>query len=142
MYRAISGILERKFLEGFRLADIPLDFLGRSATELEALDCLYNCKACDGMIFSDASYASEAEAGTLDALTAHNIRMFPLMPILQMDWQNSSTLLFREDDKCISWLDEQSKGCVVYVSFGGVISLTKEEIKEVASGLEASGLVG
>ncbi|MCO5559467.1 hypothetical protein L7F22_013067 [Adiantum nelumboides] len=56
-----------------------------------------------------------------------------------MDWRNNSTLLYREDDRCMSWLDRQPQGSVVYASFGSIIPLTKEEVQELALGLEACG---
>ncbi|MCO5609651.1 hypothetical protein L7F22_063881 [Adiantum nelumboides] len=56
-----------------------------------------------------------------------------------MDWWNNSTVLYREDDRCMSWLDRQLQGSVVYVSFGSIIPLTKEEVQELALGLEACG---
>ncbi|KAM7481185.1 hypothetical protein LguiB_005768 [Lonicera macranthoides] len=40
--------------------------------------------------------------------------------------------------KCLDWLDEQEVRSVIYVSFGTTISMTDEEIKELAIGLEKS----
>ncbi|XP_057784553.1 zeatin O-glucosyltransferase-like [Salvia miltiorrhiza] len=41
--------------------------------------------------------------------------------------------------ECLEWLDRQSSRSVIYVSFGSSISMTKEEIGELAAGLEQSG---
>ncbi|KNA14807.1 hypothetical protein SOVF_104190 [Spinacia oleracea] len=41
--------------------------------------------------------------------------------------------------ECLEWLDEQEKGSVIYVSFGSTTSLTDEQIKELANGLEICG---
>ncbi|XP_073282918.1 zeatin O-glucosyltransferase-like [Primulina huaijiensis] len=40
--------------------------------------------------------------------------------------------------KCLEWLDQQEPNSVIYVSFGTTTSLSDEEIKELASGLEQS----
>ncbi|XP_073132517.1 zeatin O-glucosyltransferase-like [Henckelia pumila] len=41
--------------------------------------------------------------------------------------------------KCLQWLDRQETNSVIFVSFGTTTSLSDEEIKELASGLEQSG---
>ncbi|OWM67264.1 zeatin O-glucosyltransferase-like [Punica granatum] len=41
--------------------------------------------------------------------------------------------------KCIEWLDRQSSNSVIYISFGTTIALSKEQIREIATGLESSG---
>ncbi|KAL7194425.1 hypothetical protein ACSBR1_034776 [Camellia fascicularis] len=41
--------------------------------------------------------------------------------------------------KCLEWLDKQDLKSVLYVSFGTTTSLTNQQIKELAIGLEQSG---
>ncbi|KAI7997118.1 Zeatin O-xylosyltransferase [Camellia lanceoleosa] len=41
--------------------------------------------------------------------------------------------------KCLEWLDKQDPKSVLYVSFGTTTSLTNQQIKELAIGLEQSG---
>ncbi|KAK9707123.1 hypothetical protein RND81_07G173800 [Saponaria officinalis] len=41
--------------------------------------------------------------------------------------------------ECLEWLDGQEKNSVIYVSFGTMTSITDEQIKELAEGLEKSG---
>ncbi|KAI7998295.1 Zeatin O-glucosyltransferase [Camellia lanceoleosa] len=41
--------------------------------------------------------------------------------------------------KCLEWLDKQEPKSVLYVSFGTTTSLTNQQIKELAIGLEQSG---
>ncbi|CAL5356512.1 unnamed protein product [Camellia sinensis] len=40
--------------------------------------------------------------------------------------------------KCLEWLDKQAPNSVLYVSFGSTTSMTDEQIKELAIGLEQS----
>eukprot|EP01018_Ginkgo_biloba_P008303 Gb_24439 [translate_table: standard] len=46
--------------------------------------------------------------------------------------------LRKQESDCLKWLDKQSPSSVVYVSFGSQCLLSKEQIQEVALGLEAS----
>ncbi|KAK8562374.1 hypothetical protein V6N13_019026 [Hibiscus sabdariffa] len=46
--------------------------------------------------------------------------------------------LLTEDDKCISWLNKQAPESVIYVSFGSLASIDKEELIEAAWGLANS----
>ncbi|KAE8675075.1 hypothetical protein F3Y22_tig00111701pilonHSYRG00079 [Hibiscus syriacus] len=49
-----------------------------------------------------------------------------------------STSILQEDAHCISWLDKQAPKSVIYVSFGSMASLSKQEIVEIAWGLANS----
>lgn len=46
----------------------------------------------------------------------------------------------RQEDKCLEWLDQQEVNSVLYISFGTTITLKDEEIKQLALGLEQSGI--
>ncbi|XP_062117768.1 zeatin O-xylosyltransferase-like [Humulus lupulus] len=49
--------------------------------------------------------------------------------------------VLRDEDKCLlEWLDEQEAKSVLYISFGTVTTLSDEQIKEIALGLEQSGV--
>ncbi|PPD96893.1 hypothetical protein GOBAR_DD06094 [Gossypium barbadense] len=43
--------------------------------------------------------------------------------------------LLTEDDKCISWLNKQAPKSVIYVSFGSIANIDKQELIEIAWGL-------
>ncbi|KAK7309518.1 hypothetical protein RJT34_06316 [Clitoria ternatea] len=43
-------------------------------------------------------------------------------------------------EECINWLESKATKSVVYVSFGSMVSLTTEQMEQVACGLEESGL--
>ncbi|KAI3472214.1 hypothetical protein Pfo_029702 [Paulownia fortunei] len=45
----------------------------------------------------------------------------------------------RTRHKCLEWLDKQEPNSVIFVSFGTTTSISHEEIKVIASGLERSG---
>ncbi|KDP31327.1 hypothetical protein JCGZ_11703 [Jatropha curcas] len=41
-----------------------------------------------------------------------------------------------EDSTCLSWLDKQPEGSVIYISFGSTTVITQKQFEELASGLE------
>ncbi|KAJ8528456.1 hypothetical protein K7X08_022148 [Anisodus acutangulus] len=47
----------------------------------------------------------------------------------------SSNSLWQEDESCISWLDTQPPKSVIYVSFGSIAGVTREELLEFWYGL-------
>ncbi|KAH7365561.1 hypothetical protein KP509_18G035100 [Ceratopteris richardii] len=126
--------------KGFRLKDIPIDFLGRSTSELKIIASMLDSRKEAGLVIN-TTYRLEAES--LDALSAEGLQVYPVGPMFTMDWKtnevHNDSSLHLEDEDCLRWLDGQPEGSVVYVAFGSIISLTKCEMQEVAMGLEASG---
>ncbi|KAJ9684459.1 hypothetical protein PVL29_016765 [Vitis rotundifolia] len=51
----------------------------------------------------------------------------------------SSSSFWEEDRSCIPWLDRQPSKSVIYVSFGSLAIITKEELREFWHGLVNSG---
>ncbi|KAJ0780162.1 putative trans-zeatin O-beta-D-glucosyltransferase [Helianthus annuus] len=67
--------------------------------------------------------------------TTKNWAIGPFNPVTISDHKNSSP----ESVNLFNWLDKQEPNSVIYVSFGTTVSLTDEEVKEIAFGLEESG---
>ncbi|KAG6578550.1 UDP-glycosyltransferase 83A1, partial [Cucurbita argyrosperma subsp. sororia] len=44
--------------------------------------------------------------------------------------------LWKEDDSCIRWLDQQPAGSVVYMAFGSSTDFNQEQSEEIAMGME------
>lgn len=59
----------------------------------------------------------------------------PLMPVLQPVARAS------KGSNLMEWLDKQREASVVFVSFGSETFLSREQVRELALGLEASGLM-
>ncbi|KAL3830161.1 hypothetical protein ACJIZ3_018963 [Penstemon smallii] len=57
----------------------------------------------------------------------------PIYPVGPLVRSGSS-----KDNECLKWLDEQPDGTVLYVSFGSGGTLSSEQLKELALGLEMS----
>ena len=43
-----------------------------------------------------------------------------------------------KSEECMEWLDNKPKGSVVYISFGSLVPLDKEQMEEIAYGLRDS----
>lgn len=68
-----------------------------------------------------------------DAIGLPVFSVGPLMPTVQSGADGS------EESELLKWLDRQRAGSVVFVSFGSQVFLSRDQIHELALGLEASG---
>ncbi|CAI9787533.1 unnamed protein product [Fraxinus pennsylvanica] len=59
----------------------------------------------------------------------------PFNPVVIPERKNSNS----RSHECLQWLDKQASNTVIFVSFGSTSSLSHEQIKELALGLENSG---
>ncbi|CAK9139915.1 unnamed protein product [Ilex paraguariensis] len=96
-----------------------------------------NVKMNSGRIYNTCRLI---EAPYLDLLSKEQISrgkkqwaLGPFNPVAITKNKKSSQM-----HKCLGWLDKQSQTSVIFVSFGTTTSLTDEQIKELAIGLEKS----
>jgi UDP:flavonoid glycosyltransferase YjiC (YdhE family) len=84
----------------------------------------------------------EFENEVLEAISAmfpriYNIGPLPLLgrhvPNSQLKFLSSS--LWKEDFKCLQWLDKREPKSVVYVNYGSITVMTEQHLKEFAWGL-------
>ncbi|XP_062076498.1 hydroquinone glucosyltransferase-like [Humulus lupulus] len=75
----------------------------------------------------------DMESEAIKALEANEgmPRIFPVGPIVQIGSSDGS--------ECLTWLDQQPCGSVLYVSFGSGGTLSSDQLTELAFGLEMSG---
>lgn len=79
------------------------------------------------------------EQGILRALQeVFSTKIFPIGPFHKLAPSSSSSLL-EEDTDCITWLDKQDPGSVLYVSFGSMATMDEQDLLETARGLALSG---
>ncbi|KNA25632.1 hypothetical protein SOVF_004810 [Spinacia oleracea] len=71
----------------------------------------------------------------LEKLSADK-KHFVLGPFNPVELKSSSS---SQRHECLEWLDQQEQGSVIYVSFGSSTSLSYEQTRELAAGLETSG---
>ncbi|KAI5067165.1 hypothetical protein GOP47_0017693 [Adiantum capillus-veneris] len=88
----------------------------------------------------------ELENSVVEALRKEaGFKIEPIGPLFMMGAFSDATKspaasLLQEDTSCLYWLDEQQESSVLYISFGSVASIEEDAVKELAYGLEASGL--
>ncbi|KAL8162501.1 hypothetical protein V2J09_013990 [Rumex salicifolius] len=59
--------------------------------------------------------------------------------ILDDETESIGSNLWKEDQRCVEWLDSKDPGSVVYVNFGSIIVMTSDQLVEFAFGLANSG---
>ncbi|KAG6509660.1 UDP-glycosyltransferase 83A1-like [Zingiber officinale] len=70
----------------------------------------------------------------------YNPKILPIGPLVTSLRPNRAVANFwPEDAACLSWLDEQQPGSVVYVAFGSFTIFGRRQFQEFALGLEATG---
>ncbi|XP_039806067.1 crocetin glucosyltransferase, chloroplastic-like [Panicum virgatum] len=78
----------------------------------------------------------ELEVGALAAMGAHDV--LPVGPVLPSGDDEAG--IFKQDGaEYMEWLDAQPASSVVYVSFGSLASMAREQLDELLLGLEGSG---
>ncbi|KAL4568540.1 hypothetical protein LXL04_024154 [Taraxacum kok-saghyz] len=66
-------------------------------------------------------------------------QLLPIGPLLASIRHVEQTGQFlQQDSSCLSWLDQQSKGSVIYVAFGSSTVFDQNQFEEIALGLELS----
>nr|CAB3452455.1 unnamed protein product [Digitaria exilis] len=96
-------------------------------------------RSCSGVVINtlEALEATELERlrGELDHLPV----VLAAGPLHKLSSMTSGSSLLDQDQTCISWLDTQPSGSVLYVSFGSLAAMDPGEFVEVAWGLANSG---
>jgi UDP:flavonoid glycosyltransferase YjiC (YdhE family) len=113
--------------------EIMFDFLGSEAR---------NCLNSSALIFNTFD---EFEYEVLEAISTvfpriYNIGPLPLLGRHVPDSQlkSLSSSLWKEDSKCLQWLDERESKSVVYINYGSITVMTEQHLKEFAWGLANS----
>eukprot|EP00250_Pteridium_aquilinum_P019993 c24658_g1_i1 orf=88-1473(+) len=136
-----QGMLEKviDFIPGltpFRMADLPKILLTSDLEDplFKFFTSLAGRSRDADRVLAHTVY--EVEHSTIDSLKENaGIRMDPIGPLITAARHN----LLSKDPTCMSWLDKQEKGSVLYIAFGSVSVLKEEVLVELAYGLAASG---
>ncbi|XP_015887635.2 hydroquinone glucosyltransferase-like [Ziziphus jujuba] len=87
--------------------------------------------------FTDMEYgaikALQAQQGEPNSVISPPV--YPIGPIIQTGSSGTEA----NGSECLTWLDNQPRGSVLYVSFGSRGTLSAEQLKVLALGLEMSG---
>lgn len=78
----------------------------------------------------------ELERPTIEALRPH-LPVIPVGPLCSGTESHGSG--GHDDDDCVAWLDAQPPRSVVFVAFGSLLQISRDEMSELAAGLAATG---
>lgn len=91
----------------------------------------------------------EIEAPVVSLLGSHFTKIYTIGPLHKLRKSrmkdinspsvSSSGILQKEDTSCMTWLNSQPPKSVLYVSFGSLVGLTREQMSELWHGLVNSG---
>jgi UDP:flavonoid glycosyltransferase YjiC (YdhE family) len=121
------------FVRTTDINEIKFDFLKTEAQ---------NCLNSSAIIFNTFD---EFENEVLQEISAMFPRIYNIgpLPLLGRHVPNSqvkslSSSLWKEDSKCLQWLDKWESKSVVYVNYGSITVMTEQHLKEFAWGLANS----
>jgi hypothetical protein len=132
-------------MKNIRLKDLPT-FIRTIDTNETMFDVIgseaRNCLNSSAIIFNTFD---EFEYEVLEAISVifpriYNIGPLPLLGRHVPDSQlkSLSSSLWKEDFKCLQWLDKRESKSVVYVNYGSITVMTEQHLKEFAWGLANS----
>ncbi|RHN50121.1 putative 7-deoxyloganetin glucosyltransferase [Medicago truncatula] len=129
-------------LQNFRLKDLtdfirstnPNDVMVEFA--IEAADRFHKASA---IVFNTYD---ELESDVMNALYSMFPSLYTIGPLPSLlnqtphnHLESLGSNLWKEDTKCLEWLESKEPGSVVYVNFGSVTVMTPEQLLEIAWGL-------
>jgi UDP:flavonoid glycosyltransferase YjiC (YdhE family) len=133
-------------ISDIRLRDLPTFIRTTDADDtmltINIKQCELDAPAADGILLNTFD---DLERVALDAIRArlpNNFTIGPLGPEVSPPsyLPSLTSSLWKEDDRCVAWLDAQpAVGSVVYVNFGSITVVTREQMVEFARGLAAAG---
>ncbi|KAI5072416.1 hypothetical protein GOP47_0012522 [Adiantum capillus-veneris] len=82
---------------------------------------------------------NELEASAFIALSkCCEVPIYGIGPWIETLHKECATNLWREDEACMTWLDQQPASSVLYVSFGSITVLSQAQFDEILDGLLSS----
>ena len=142
-----NGYLDTKVdcipgLQNFRLKDLT-DFIRSTNPNdvmvefvIEAADRFHRASA---IVFNTSD---ELESDVMNALYSMFPTLYTIGPLPSLlnqtqhnHLQSLGSNLWKEDSKCLEWLESKEPGSVVYVNFGSITVMTPDQLLEFAWGL-------
>ncbi|CAK8533440.1 unnamed protein product [Lathyrus sativus] len=145
-----NGYLDAKVdcipgLQDFRLKDLPdfIRIIDPNNSLLEFInEAAERALRASAMIFNTSNELESDVLNVLSTVLPCVYAIGPLSSLLYQSPQNDlaslSTNLWKEDNKCLDWLESKEPGSVVYVNFGSMTVMTPEKLLEFAWGLANS----
>ncbi|XP_010680966.2 anthocyanidin 3-O-glucosyltransferase 2 [Beta vulgaris subsp. vulgaris] len=122
---------------------VPRIFLEKEGGSSMMIDRARHFRRSNGILVN--SYVELQQFGIqalFDQVTKHSIpAVFPVGPIIELDDESRSGSQSQKnnEESIIGWLDEQPLSSVVFLCFGSMGSFDRDQVNEIAKGLENSG---
>uniref|UniRef100_A9X3L6 Glycosyltransferase n=1 Tax=[Ixeris] dentata var. albiflora TaxID=190261 RepID=A9X3L6_9ASTR len=133
-------------LEGFRIRDIPAYFRTTDPNDSDfnyIIECVKAIRKVSNIVLHTFEELESTIIKALQPMIPHVYTIGPLELLLnpikleeeteKLDIKGYS--LWKEDDECLKWLDSKEPNSVIYVNFGSLISMSKEQLAEFGWGL-------
>ena len=145
-----NGYLETKVdcmpgLQNFRLKDLPafIRITDPNDSMVEfIIEAAGRAHRASAFIFNTSNELEKDVMNVLSLMLPNICAIGPLSSLLSQNPQNQlaslSTNLWKEDNKCLDWLESKEPRSVVYVNFGSMTIMTAEKLLEFAWGLANS----
>ncbi|KAM0901613.1 hypothetical protein ACQ4PT_019883 [Festuca glaucescens] len=133
-------------ISNIRLRDLPTFIRTTDADDtmltINIKQCELDAPAADGILLNTFEGLERAALDAIRARLPNTFTVGPLGPEVSPPsyLPSLTSSLWKEDDRCVAWLDTQpADGSVVYVNFGSITVVTREQMVEFARGLAAAG---
>ncbi|KAF5749787.1 7-deoxyloganetin glucosyltransferase-like [Tripterygium wilfordii] len=132
-------------VKDFRLRDLPMPCRSTNPNEIlwnclkdETIDCL-SCPAMMVNTFEEFEHEAMEVVKTIYP-NIYNIGPLTLLEksLSQSQAKTLNPSLWKQDTKCLEWLDKQKPNSVVYVNYGSIAVLSEQHFREFAWGLADS----
>uniref|UniRef100_A0A453GSV1 UDP-glycosyltransferases domain-containing protein n=1 Tax=Aegilops tauschii subsp. strangulata TaxID=200361 RepID=A0A453GSV1_AEGTS len=123
-------------LQPLRVRDMVFSTTSPHETISTCLECIVESVRCSsGVIFSTFCDLEDVELQKVN--DSVGVPVYAIGPLHKISSGPQSSLL-APDRTCLDWLDKQEDESVLFVSFGSLASMDKEELMETALGLANS----
>uniref|UniRef100_A0ACD5V2G7 Uncharacterized protein n=1 Tax=Avena sativa TaxID=4498 RepID=A0ACD5V2G7_AVESA len=129
-------------ISNIRLRDFPTFIRTTDADDvmvtINIKQCELDAPAADGIVLNTFD---DLESTALAAIRARLPNTFTIGPLVSLPpyLPSLASSLWKEDSVCTRWLDQQADGSVVYVNFGSITVVAREQMAEFARGLAGAG---
>ncbi|XP_022143084.1 7-deoxyloganetin glucosyltransferase-like [Momordica charantia] len=133
-------------MKDIRLKDLPT-FIRTTDPEDGMIDFLLSetkrAQRASAIVLNTMAPLEQQALSALSSILPPVFSIGPLQLLLEQvpdrDLKSLGSNLWKEETSCLQWLDHKPPNSVVYVNFGSITVMTKDQLKEFAWGLLNSG---
>lgn len=133
-------------ISNLRLRDFPTFIRTTDADDvmltINIKQCELDAPAADGILLNTYDGLERAALDAIRERLPNTFVVGPLGPEVSPPsyLPSLTSSLWKEDDRCVAWLDAQAvDGSVMYVNFGSITVVTRDQMVEFARGLADAG---